>query len=66
MAGGRFLTTCTPKYSEIGKVITPFGPTLDCDIWRGALGTRQMAQYRGCYELLEMVNSGNDQKTRSK
>jgi len=44
MAGGRFLTTCTPKYSEICKVIAPFGTTLDCDMWRGALGTRQMAQ----------------------
>jgi hypothetical protein len=46
MAGGRFLTTCTPKYGEIGKVIAPFGTTLDCDMWRGALGTRQMAQSR--------------------
>jgi hypothetical protein len=44
MAGGRFLTTCTPKYGEIVKVIAPFGTTLDCDMWRGALGTRQMAQ----------------------
>jgi hypothetical protein len=44
MAGGRFLTTCTPKYSEICKVTAPFGTTLDCDMWRGALGTRQMAQ----------------------
>jgi hypothetical protein len=46
MAGGRFLTTCTSKYGEIGKVIAPFGTTLDCDMWRGALGTRQMAQSR--------------------
>ena len=44
MAGGRFLTTCTPKYGYIVKVIAPFGTTLDCDMWRGALGTRQMAQ----------------------
>ena len=44
MAGGRFLTTCTPKYSEIGKVIAPFGTTLDCVMWCGAKGTRHMAQ----------------------
>ena len=44
MAGGRFMTTCTPKYSDMYKVIAPFGTTLDCDMWRGALGTRQMAQ----------------------
>lgn len=44
MAGGRFLTTCPPKYGEINKVIAPFGTTLDCDMWRGTLGTRQMAQ----------------------
>jgi len=44
MAGGRFMTTCTPKYSVMYEVIAPFGTTLDCDMWRGALGTRQMAQ----------------------
>ena len=44
MAGGRFMTTCTPKYSEICNIIAPFGTTLDCDMCRGALGTRQMAQ----------------------
>jgi len=36
MAGGRFMTTCTPKYSDMYKVIAPFGTTLDCDMWRGA------------------------------
>jgi hypothetical protein len=46
MAGSRFMTTCTPKYSEKSKVIAPFGTTLDSDMWRGALGTRQMAQSR--------------------
>jgi hypothetical protein len=25
MAGGRFLTTCTPKYGQIVKVVGPFG-----------------------------------------
>ena len=44
MAGGRLLTTCTPQYSEICKVIAPFGTTLDCVMWLGAKGTRQMAQ----------------------
>ena len=45
MAGGRFVTTCTLNYGEMYKVIAPFGTTLDCDMWRGALGTRQMAQF---------------------
>ena len=45
MAGGRFLTTGIPKYGEISKEIALFGTTLDCDMWRGAFGTRQMAQY---------------------
>lgn len=40
------MTTCTPKYGEVSQVIAPFGTTLDCDMWRGALGTRQMAQSR--------------------
>ena len=44
MAGRRFMITCTPRYSEICKIIAPFGSTLDCDMWRGTLGTRQMAQ----------------------
>ena len=54
MAGGRFWTTCTPKYSEIYKVVAPFGTTLDCDMWRGALGTRQMAQSRSDAEILHI------------
>jgi hypothetical protein len=45
MAGGRFMTTCTPKYGEIHQLIASFGTTLDRDMWRrGALRTRQMAQ----------------------
>jgi hypothetical protein len=50
MAGGHFMTTYTPKYSEIYKDIAPFGTTLDCDWWRGALGTRQMAQSKALIE----------------
>ena len=57
MAGGRFMTTCTPKYSEMYKVIAPFGTTLDCDMWRGALGTRQMAQ------RLALPAGGRDETT---
>lgn len=43
MAEGRFMTTCTPKYSEICKVGAPFGATLDFDMWCDAFGIRQMA-----------------------
>ena len=55
MAGGRSLTTCTPKYSETFGVIAPFGTTLDCDMWRGTLSTRQMAQSRDLTEAYHIL-----------
>jgi hypothetical protein len=60
MAGGHFLTTCSPNYVEIDKVIAPFGTTLDCDIWRRVLGTYQMAQYTDyadCFHLITYVRN---------
>jgi hypothetical protein len=60
MAGGRILTTCTPKYGRISKIIAPFGTTLDCDMWRGAFGTRQMAQsmsYADAFRLSTFIFS---------
>ena len=55
MAGGRFVTTCTPKYGKTYKVIAPIGTTLDCDMWRGAFGTRQMAQSRDLIEGYHII-----------
>jgi hypothetical protein len=55
MAGGWFMTTCTPKYGEAHQVIAPCGTTLDCDMWRGALGTRQMAQSIDLIEAYHII-----------
>ena len=72
MAGGRFMTTFTPKYVKFRKSVAPFGTTLDCAIWRGALGTRQMEQSRiyaerlrlSAFPLIEATNSIDAQTSK--
>ena len=71
MAGGRFLTTCTPKYGAAHKVIAPFGTTLDCVMRRGAFGARQMAQSNAYTDksidaLFSKINSQSAQNGHAK